>query len=190
MATCNVGGHGSVNIPRKIRPRASLNVLITGTLAKVDEKRNAYGSRMTKERERAKIWRNINMVRETYLWSAIRAKGGLSSPVFRNFWPLNGPGSAAVLAFPLIKAPENVIPPLSINRRAQLKRIKAPTGWRNTAGNRAAIFIFTRSSRSFFVLSLTSLSLLQEIRAARERGERGRERERSVSLATRRGRDW
>lgn len=41
MATCNVGGHGSVNIPRKIRPRASLNVLITGTLAKVDEKRDA-----------------------------------------------------------------------------------------------------------------------------------------------------
>lgn len=102
MATCNVGGHGSVNIPRKIR-RASLNVLITGTLAKVDEKRDARDGE--KERERAKIWRNINIVRETYLRSAIRAKGGLPSPVFRNFWPLNGPGSAAVLAFPLIKAP-------------------------------------------------------------------------------------
>lgn len=90
--------------------------------AKVNEQDEKTGSRRfeertierarEKERERGRETQkrqNINVVR-TYLWSAIRARGGppwsaVLAGVFRNFWPLNGPGSAAVLAFPLIKAP-------------------------------------------------------------------------------------
>ena len=127
-----MGGHESVNILRKISAGSGtfLNAyhrysqsLIARFPTFKRRLREPNASERGHEREEdgkeAKKKKNINVVR-TYLSSAIRARGGRPPPtpfadplflagVLRNFWPLNGPGSVAVLAFPLIKAPQRTL---------------------------------------------------------------------------------